>query len=478
MSENELKAMIDKIVNQKTEFQNIEVKSAHNGCTEKLYDTLSGFSNQDDGGTIVFGIDEKQGFKVVGVYDAQDLQKKVSEQCKTMQPEVRAVFTVTEYLGKIVVSAEIPPVDITDRPCFYAGKGRLKGAYIRVGDSDEPMNEYEVYSYEAYRKKYQDDIRIVENAAEESLDINAISNYILKLKLNKPNLAKLDDEKIIALMNILKDGKPTLFSELLFGLYPQAYFPQLSVIAISVPGTDIGETDSDGSRFNDNKRIEGTIPEMLDAALLFVRNNMKTKTIIDSNTGKRTDKPEYPVNAVREAVLNALVHRDYSIHTEGMPIQILMFSDRMEIKNPGGLYGRLTVDTIGKIQADTRNPALAIALEVLSITENRYSGIPTIRREMKEAGLPEPEFIDRRGEFTVIFRKQAAVSENNRFDESSLMRFCAMPRTKHEIADFLGIKSVSYALGKYIKPLIEEGKIKMLIPEVPSSPNQKYFSAD
>lgn len=476
MLEAELNALIDKITHQKTEFQNIEVKSANMGCTEKLYDTLSSFSNQDDGGTIVFGIDEKQGFKVVGVYDAQDLQKKVAEQCKTMQPEIRAVFTVTEYDEKIVVAAEIPAIDITDRPCYYTGKGRLKGSYIRTGDSDEPMNEYEVYSYEAYRKKYQDDIRTVENAQDDSLDPNAVENYILKLKLNKPNLSKLGDEKIISLMNILKNGKPTLFSELMFGLYPQAYFPQLSVIAVSVPGIQIGETDQDGSRFIDNKRIEGTIPEMLDASLMFIRNNMKTKTIIDGQTGKRTDKPEYPVNAVREAVLNALVHRDYSMHTEGMPIQITMYSDRMEIKSPGGLYGRLSVDTLGKIQADTRNPVLANALEVLSITENRYSGIPTIRKELKESGLPEPEFIDRRGEFTVIFRKQSELTVNGKFNEKALTDFCSSPRSKNEIAEFLGIKSVSYALGKYIKPLIDEGKIKLLLPDRPSSPHQKYYS--
>lgn len=477
MLEAELKTLINKIVTQKTEFQTVEVKSANKGCTEKLYDTLSGFSNQNDGGTIVFGIDESRGFEIVGVYDVQDLQKKVMEQCRTMQPEIRAVFTVTECEGKSVVSAEIPPVDITDRPCFYTGKGRLKGSYIRVGDADIPMNEYEIYSFEAYRKKYQDEVRLVDNADKDSLDPNAVANYILKLKLNKPNLSKLDDEKIISLMNILKDGKPTVFSELLFGLYPQAFFPQLSVTAIAVPGTEIGETDTDGARFTDNKRIEGTVPEMLDAAILFVRNNMKTKTIIDNATGKRTDKPEYPVNAVREAVLNALVHRDYSIHTEGMPIQIIMYSDRMEIKNPGGLYGRLTADTLGKIQADTRNPVLANALEVLSITENRYSGIPTIRREMKEAGLPEPEFIDNRGEFTVIFRKQFSFDEKNRTDEKALIDFCRTPRTKHEIAEFLGIKSVSYALSKYVRPLTEEGKILLLIPEKPSSPDQKYYSS-
>lgn len=79
---------------------------------------------------------------------------------------------------------------------------------------------------------------------------------------------------------------------------------------------------------------------------------------------------------MRETVLNALVHRDYSIHTEGMPIQLTMYSDRLEVANPGGLYGRLTVDQLGKVQPDTRNPVLVTAMESLGQTENRYSGIP------------------------------------------------------------------------------------------------------
>ena len=67
----------------------------------------------------------------------------------------------------------------------------------------------------------------------------------------------------------------------------------------------------------------------------------------------REDQTDYPILAVREVLINAIVHRDYSIHTEGMPIQILMYDDRLEIHNPGGIYGRMRVDQIGKVQPDT-----------------------------------------------------------------------------------------------------------------------------
>ena len=108
---------------------------------------------------MIFGVDEQNDYDECGVYDPQDLQKKINEQCLQMEPVVRPLLTVVEKDEKCFVSAEIPGIDLSDRPCYYRGVGRLKGSYTRIGDSDEPMTEYEVYSYEAYRKKYQDDIR-------------------------------------------------------------------------------------------------------------------------------------------------------------------------------------------------------------------------------------------------------------------------------------------------------------------------------
>ena len=340
MTDTELLSLIDVIQTSKAEFQTVEVKRAEKSAPDKLYDTLSSFSNQNSGGTIVFGLYENEGFKVTGVSDVQALQKKVMEQCNQMEPPVRAVFTSIEIDGKYVVSAEIPPIDISERPCFNKAKGRIKGSYIRVGDADIPMTEYEIYSYEAYRKKYQDDIRIVERADMSSLNTPKLENYLFRLKENKPNLAQLSDQQIMELMSVERDGKPTLTAELLWGLYPQAFFPQLGIIATAVQGTEYCEPQPDGSRFSDNKRIEGTIPEMLEGAMNFVRANTRIRTVIDKD-GKRTDIPDYPMNAVREVILNALVHRDYSIHTEEMPVQLIVFSDRLEVRNPGGLYGRL-----------------------------------------------------------------------------------------------------------------------------------------
>ena len=478
MTTEELMEKLELIQKMKCETSTLEIKSAEQGCPQRLYDTLSSFSNQEDGGIIIFGVDERHGYKEVGVYDPQDIQKKINEQCLQMEPVVRPLLTVLEKNNKFFVSAEIPSVDITDRPVFYQGKGRMKGSYTRVGDSDEPMTEYEVYSYEAYRKKYQDDIRAIDRVSFASLDHKLLEQYIELLKKGKPRLAAIPDEEIYELMSIKRDDRITLSAVMNFCPYPQAYFPQLCIIATVVPGTEVGTIGDQGERFTDNQRIEGNISDMLDGAMQFVNRNMRIKTIINPHTGKREDRPDYPITAVREALLNALVHRDYSIHTEGMPIQLIMFEDRMEIRNPGGIYGRIKIDQLGKVQPDTRNPVIASELEVLKVTENRYSGIPTIRRMMQEYDLQQPEFLDERGSFIVKLYKsviEQKADEMEEVDNRELIFFCKTPRTRKEICDYLGLNSVSYAIQTRVMPLVEKGIIKMSIPEKPKSPKQLFY---
>lgn len=476
MLSEELLVLIKKIQEIKAESQTVEVKSAHNGCPKRLYDTLSSFSNQDGGGIIVFGLDEKQGFEAVGVYDLQDLQKSVTEQCNQMEPAVRGVFTFAEYEDKNICALEVPSVELVERPCYYKGTGKVKGSYIRVGDADLPMTDYEIYSYESYKKHVHDDEREVERIDLSYMDREILDKYIVEKKQAKPKFSKLSEEQIYEMLNIKRDERFTLAAVMNFALYPQGVFPQLGITAVVVPGYSIGELGNSGERFIDNKRIEGTISEMLEEAMVFCKRNMKIKTIIDSETGKRNDRTEYPINAVREAILNALIHRDYSVHTEGTPIQINFFTDRLEIHSPGGLYGRMTVEQLGKARPDLRNPTLATMAESLNQAENRYSGIPTIRMEMKEYGLPEPEFKNGRNEFVVtLYNKEIEQKKICLTLEDKIVEFCKEPKSRKEIAEFLEIKTTTYAYSKYILPLLEEGRLGMTIPGIPASRNQKYY---
>ncbi len=479
MQEDTLRQLISDIERQKTEKQTLELKAAQYGFPHKIYDTISSFSNQDDGGIIIFGISESDDYSVTGVYDAKDVQKKLMESCEQMSPVVRPILTVCEVNGKFVVSAEIPGVEITQRPVYYAGVGKVKGSYIRVGDADKPMTPFEVYSYEAFKKRIQDDVRTVDQAKLRLFDQKRIEEYLRAVKRERSNLAKnVSDEDILELMGVTVDGRPTLAGLMVFSQYPQTYFPQLCITAVCVPGTELGELGTDGERFIDNKRITGSIPDMLEEAMEFIKINSRTKTIIDEN-GKRQDKAEYSMIAVREAVLNALVHRDYSIYTENIPISIEMYRDRMEIKSSGGLFGDVPVELLGKIRAETRNAVLINILELLNITENRYSGIPTMRIECQKYGLPEPEFQVKRGEFIVTFRNniynvQKTIDKTD--IKKALLDFCKIPRSREELTVFTG-KSKYYTMSKLLKPLLNSGEIVQTIPEKPKSSRQRYVTA-
>lgn len=480
MQEVDLVQLVQDLKKKRVEDNLIEIKAANKGCPTKLYDTLSSFSNQNEGGKILFGISEDSKYDVVGVYDSKQLINKVKKVCNEMDPAVRGVFTEARINDKSVVCLEIPGVDVMDRPVFYRGEGIANGSYIRIGDADMHMSAAEIYSYQAFKKRIKDDKRVVEEADYNNINQEKINDYLKRVKIERPNLDKnVSDEEILELMGIKDNGRWTLTGIMIFSKYPQAYFPQFSITAVRVQGDEMGDLANDGARFIDNKRITGTIDEMVEGTVDFVKKNSKMKTIIDED-GKRRDQNEYPLKAVREAVLNSLVHRDYSIHTEGTPITLEMYSDRLEIKNPGGLYGNVMIGQLGKSRPDTRNEILANALEIMSITENRYSGIPTINKELDKMGLQTAKFISENGSFEVIFynsRKTHVVKKKIKGNaiKEKILEFCKTPRSREEIVEYTGL-SKYYAINIMVKDLINEGKIGLTIPEMPKSGKQKYYT--
>ncbi len=111
-------------------------------------------------------------------------------------------------------------------------------------------------------------------------------------------------------------------------------------------------------------------------------------------------------------------------------------------------------------------------------TENRYSGIPTIRREMATAGLPAPVFQNRRNEFVVILYNHAQEKTVAADQPKDIVAFCKTPRTRKEIAAYLGIESVSYAITQYVQPLVQNGQLRMTIPDKPKSTKQQFVSEE
>ena len=322
--------------------------------------------------------------------------------------------------NKYVILLEIPEVMQEEKPCYYRGAGIEKGSYIRVGDSDEHMNTYEIYNLISYNKKKEEDLRIIHRSELDDLDMELVYEYLNKIRMLKPNFAKITNDNIAlsklgVIINVDGVYKPTVAGLLCFGICPELILPQLVVKAMVIPGFKIGEVGELGERFTDNKNITGTISDMIKQTMDFITKNMKRRVIISPDTGEHDDKFEYPIEAIREAVINALVHRDYSQYTESSYISIKMYNDRLEISNPGGLYGNLTVEELTEvINPPVRNKTLIRILEELDIIENRSSGIATMIMSMRGLHLEPPIFENKRGNFNVIFKNHTLMNKDDR----------------------------------------------------------------
>ena len=366
------------------------------------------------------------------------MQKQITSLCTTsLEPKIRPEFLAVTYNGKKLLAVKINELPQKKKPCYYKNVGINKGSYIRIGDSDEHMTDYEIYSLQSYTDGIEEDLRPIKRAEFEDLNQEKITTYLTTIKKDKPNLSKFSDEKILKLNGIIENStgkiRPTLAGMMVFGEYPQGYLPQLFIACVVVPGRKLGDIGEMGQRFDDNKRVEGTIEEMLEESLSFVRKNIPARVIIDDN-GKREDVPIYPMKALREAIANALIHRDYSSNTEGAYIYVRIFDDRIEILNPGDLYGNNRLENLGtdNMLEVRNNTIIRLLEESTEIVENRHTGIATMRDEMKKMNLPEPEFETLRGTFKVTFRKEKIETnvQNKTEIKHSVQKYTEIDRTQ------------------------------------------------
>jgi ATP-dependent DNA helicase RecG len=199
---------------------------------------------------------------------------------------------------------------------------------------------------------------------------------------------------------------PTLAGLIVFGRYPQKYYPNLVIaLTLQVDGA-VGGSE----RFADSLKAEGPALSMLEQAMSWLSRNLRKRTIVSGLLHQEV--PEYPLPALREAIVNAVVHRDYGSYATGTQIQVRLYSDRIEIANPGGLYGPVTVERLGEagLQA-TRNSVLARMMEDLGPMENRGTGIRTMLDAMRQANLEPPRFDDDRTMFRVMFLNRELLTE-------------------------------------------------------------------
>jgi len=255
----------------------------------------------------------------------------------------------------------------------------------------------------------------------------------------------------------------TLGGLLALGKYPQQFFPALGMTFVVYPGESVGESGANDERFLDNERIEGAIPNMLGLALTALVRNTKRRSVVRGLY--REDVAEYPVTAIRETIVNALVHRDLSGSSRGTPVQINMFKDRLVVHNPGGLYGPVTVDSLGDENLSApRNIWLLKNLEDVTplgerraICENRGSGVGAMQNALRQAGLQDAKFEDRIASFRVTFVNTPLGRKRDRRDDIKTLLEQHGTLSRAEISQALGLSEIS--IRKWLAVLREQGAI-------------------
>jgi ATP-dependent DNA helicase RecG len=475
MTRDELRQLIADVQYHQSELASVEVKAARGGTPRRLYEPLSAFANQTGGGVLLFGINESSDFSVVGVGDVHRLQEEITHFASSeMEPILRPHFLVDEFDGETVMVAEIDEVPVVQMPCFYKPAGLPKGAYLRVGNTNRQMTEYEVFGYLSSRGQPTFDEEVIPNATIEVLDNILLDEYLARLRQARPSAGFLDGprEEVLARLHVVvQDGetmRPTLAGLLTFGKYPQEFLPQLMVTFVQYYGTTEEEKTPQGARFVDSRRFEGPIPEMIKQAETYVLGAMRKAVLIDGVF--RREIPEYPREALREALANAIAHRDYSSYVRGSYIQIRMFADRLEIQSPGGLFGNVTVENLEE-EHSTRNARFMRMMEDMHVVENRGSGIRAMLQATREANLEPPRFDDRRTSFVVTFRNHTlmnpqAIAWLNQFAHVQLndrQRLALVYLHQHEFitnADYRRLNRVdAMVAGQELRGLVQAGMI-------------------
>lgn len=277
------------------------------------------------------------------------------------------------------------------------------GSYIRSGDGDRRLTRYEVTQLLSNSGQPTEDLEPVTRATQNDLDPQAVSALLARVRQRQPKaLAGLNTDDALQRLGVLTHVEdrlvPTLAGLLCLGVYPQQFFPQLNVTFVALPGLAMGEQSPTGQRFLDNQSCDGSIPDMVALAVQAVVRNM-TRAAVIAGVG-RQDRYEYPVEVVRELIVNALMHRDYSSSARGTQVQVELYPDRFVVRSPGGIFGTVDAASFGAPDVtSSRNATMARLLSEVAlpdsqevVSENRGSGIPAIMASLKASGMTPPRF--------------------------------------------------------------------------------------
>ena len=336
------------------------------------------------------------------------------------------------------------------------------------------------------------DASFCRNASLDDLDETKITRFLGLARRGRhfPLPADTPAHEVLAHLNLLDKGRPTNAAILLFGKQPQRFLITSEVKCAHFHGREVAKP------IPSYQVYKGTVFDLVDQAKDFVLSKIDLWVGTREESTRVPTKYEIPQEVVAEAIVNAVVHRDY---TSNASVQVMLFKDRLEIWNPGSLPPPLTPETLrGPHASVPHNPLLAEPMYLTKYIERMGTGIRDMIRRCKNAGLPEPEIRMDAGSFVLTIRRKTATRATQleqgqvtkqvggRLEsrlESRLGSALAAkvvlairehPLGKASIAPILGHKTVSGELHKQIKRLVDADYIEPTIPNKPNSPLQKY----
>jgi len=352
--------------------------------------TLCAFANTDSG-TIFLGVSDEG--RIQGVSErVEEKVANVAHSCKpSIYPEIRKVL----HDGKLMLIVDVPH-----------STGVLHSfrnvAYRRVGTSDMPLSPEEVVAFarQAGILRFDDQFCRAELPdIDEKMVSTFVRSAIAHRRLNiEPELPV---HEVLEKLELKQGDRVTHAAILLFGREPQRFVLQSEIRCARFKGTE-------PLTFVDMKVLGGSVIEQIDMGEKFVMNHIRLEAEIKGFL--REERWEYPLSALREAITNAICHRDYFSTAN---VHISIFDDRIEAWNPGGLPPELTIDDLKRPHKSIlRNPLIANALFFIEYIERWGTGTQRIIQDTLAHGLPEPEFRQVHGGFEVVFRKAEAFLES------------------------------------------------------------------
>lgn len=416
LKDQQLLALIKKAIQHRTETDNVEFKDARGGFPSSCWKSISSFSHKPGGGIIVFGIHEDKNsgeIEVVGGLDLASLQEKiVSFLNEVMQNHNTYSLKILELDDTEILVLCISETNKERKPCFNKKLGLPRGACVREGNADRVITDEEMRSFirnsDVFKfdktQAVQVDIDLLDKRKIKELLTKSAKKAKRKLVNSSPTTEVMKNLGVVDKFN--GSFSPTVGGFLIFSnIEPQTIlsFSRYVVRCVRYAGSSVA------TPILDKQDITGTLDEQIDSIHQFILRNISLRAEIIGS--KRVERYEYPPEAIRELVANAVIHRDYLI-TETYT-QINVFSNRIEISNPGNLPPGITIENLRDSQF-SRNEIIASLLKDLDYLEEYGRGINIVLFKMEEWSLLEPIFKNTANSFKVVLFGNAFSHLNER----------------------------------------------------------------